>query len=267
MKTKLRLLALVFAVATISLQCSTDKDETPTVPSVIEQFFKAGTFAHEGKTLNYQECDFQSSLDGPSVLVVVLHGQYANGSDNVSQLRQDAMIKVWQYLYSCNIKAMMLAPQCPMGYDWDEDPAKTSRVTMSEYLKALIEHYVVRWPSIDLSRIYIMGYSDAYKPAGAGGVWRMLSEYPDMFAAGMVVASNPDDSISPAKVAKTPVLFVKGESDIYATSTMLDSFADWVHDEGGIMREDVIRSVSREELCREAFSTERLDWVMQYSRK
>ncbi len=267
MRTKFRLLALLLAVATISVQCSADKDETPTVPSAIEQFFTADTFTYEGKTLGYQQCNFQSSLEGSSALVVVLHGQYANGSDNVSQLRQDAMIKVWHYLYSNNIKAMMLAPQCPVGYDWDEDPEKTSRTTMSEFLKALIDIYVVKWPNIDLSRIYIMGYSDAHKPAGAGGVWRMLSEYPDMFAAGMAVASSPDDSISPAKIAKTPVLFVKGESDIYAPSTMLDGFSDWVHDEGGIMREDVIRSVSREELCREAFNAERLDWVMQYSRK
>ena len=94
----------------------------------------------------------------------------------------------------------------------------------------------------------------------------MLSEYPDMFAAGMVVAADPDDTISASKIAKTPILLVKSESDIYAVSTMLDSFADWVRDTGGVLREDIIRAVSRDELCREAFSTERLDWVMQYSK-
>lgn len=267
MRTKFRILALVLAAAILSLQCTKENNDTPSIPTSIDQYFKAGTFTHEGKTLAYQECSFQSSSNSPTALVVVLHGQYANGSDNVSQLRQDAMIKVWHYLHSGKTNAMMLAPQCPMGYDWDEDPDQFNRATMSELLKALIDDYVVQWPSIDISRIYIMGYSDAHKPAGAGGVWRMLSEYPDMFAAGVAVAAEPDDTISPTHVAKTPVLFVKGESNLYATSTVLDNFADLVRDAGGTIREDVVRVASTDDLSREAFSTERLDWVMQFARK
>ena len=94
----------------------------------------------------------------------------------------------------------------------------------------------------------------------------MLSEYPDLFAAAMVVAADPDDSISAKNIAKTPVLSVKGSNDIYAVSDMLDNFADWVRDAGGVLREDVIHAGTREELCREAFNTERLNWVMQHTR-
>ena len=47
---------------------------------------------------------------------------------------------------------------------------------------------------------------------------------------------------------------------------MLDTFADWVRDAGGKIREDVIHVGSREDLCREAFNTERLDWVMQFTK-
>ena len=111
-----------------------------------------------------------------------------------------------------------------------------------------------------------MGYSDAYKPAGGGGVWRMLNDYPDMFASAMIVAADPDDTISPSKIAKTPVMLVKGESDIYAVSMALDTFADLVHEAGGLLQEEIIQIGSREDLCREAFTSERLDWVMQYKR-
>ena len=264
MNTKFRLLALAFAVITISLQCTSEKIEIDNLPTTIDQYFKAGSFSHEGETLYYQECQLHTSLSGDAPLVIALHGQYANGSDNKSQLHHDAMVKIWDYLNSSNAKVVMLVPQCPMESEWDENPNKRNKLTMPELLKATIDGYVKKQANIDTSRIYILGYSDGYKPAGAGGVWRMLSEYPDMFAAGMVVAADPDDSISAAKIAKTPVLLVKGESDIYAVSNTLDTFADWVRDAGGVIREDIIQVGTRDELCSEAFSTERLDWVMQY---
>ena len=266
MRTNFRLLALVLAIATLSLQCTKSNDDVPSIPTMIDQYFKPGSFTYEGKTLNYQASHFLPSQEGDAPLVIVLHGQYANGSDNESQLHQDAMIKIWHYLNTSNMKAVMLAPQCPTGYEWDENPNELTRQTMSELLKATIDEYVKKQPNIDTSRIYIMGYSDAYKPAGGGGVWRMLNDYPDMFAGAMVVAADPDESISPSKIAKTPVMLVKGVSDIYAVSMALDTFADMVHDAGGLFNEEIIEMGSREELCREAFTTERLDWVMQYKK-
>jgi predicted peptidase len=267
MRTNFRLLALVLAIVALSFQCTKNNDETPSIPTIIDHHFKPGSFTNEGKTLNYQECHFQPSLAGDAALVVVLHGQYANGSDNESQLHQDAMIKIWHYLSTSNMKAIMLAPQCPTGYEWDENPSQITRQTMPELLKAAIDEYIKKQPNIDPSRIYILGYSDAYKPAGGGGAWRMLNEYPDMFAGAMIVAADPDEAISPAKIAKTPVMLVKGESDIYAVSMALETFADMVHDAGGILREEIIQIGSREDLCREAFTEERLDWVMQYTKQ
>ena len=267
MRTKFRFLALVFAVATLSLQCTTDDGGTPELPSMIDQYFKAGSCTVEGKTLNYQTSHINSSQQGDASLVVVLHGQYANGSDNESQLHQDAMIKIWNYLSTSNTKAIMFAPQCPSGSEWDENPEKLARLSMPELLKATLDEYINKQPGIDTSRIYIIGYSDAYKPAGGGGVWRMLNGYSDMFAGAMIVAADPDDTISPSKVAKTPVLLVKGESDVYAVSLALDTFADLVHEAGGILREDIIQAGSREDLCRDAFTSERLDWVMQHTKQ
>ena len=266
MRHGFKLLALVVAVATMSLQC-TKENETPNIPTMIDDHFKSGSFSFEGRTLNYQECHFQTSQPGDAALVVVLHGQYANGSDNESQLHQDAMIKIWHYLSTSGMKAVMLAPQCPTGYEWDENPSELSRMTMSELLKAMLDEYLKNQPNIDTSRIYILGYSDANKPAGGGGVWRMVNDYTDMFAGAMIVAADPDEGISPSNIAKTPVMLVKGESDVYAVSMALETFADMVHDAGGTFREEIIQIGSREDLCREAFTDERLDWVLQHSKK
>jgi hypothetical protein len=192
MKHGFRLFALMVAVATMSLQCTKEND-APTIPTTIDNYFKAGSFSIDGRTLNYQESTFQDSQPGKAALVVVLHGQYANGSNNESQLHQDAMIKIWHYLSTSGMKAVMLAPQCPTGYEWDENPDTMSRMTMSELLKAMLDKYLDKQTHIDTSRIYILGYSDAYKPAGGGGVWRMLNDYTDMFAGAMVVAADPDE--------------------------------------------------------------------------
>lgn len=267
MKRNIYLFVLALMVAISSVQCSTDKVEEPEVPSSIEQFFKADRHTYNGHTLQYQECIFQSSQSGTSALVVVLHGQYANGSDNKTQLHQAAMVRVWNYLYYSNMKAIMLAPQCPVGCKWDENPDKLSRDTMAERLKALIDDYVANRPSIDRSRIYIIGYADAASPSGAGGVWRMLSVYPEMFASGVAVASDPDNSISASIIALTPVLFVKGLPDIYESSTMLDTFGDWVRDAGGIFREVIVHARSRNDIYSEAFSKDNLDWAFQHTRE
>ena len=112
MNTKFRLLAIALVVAIFSVQCTHNDSDIPKIPTTIEQNFKAGSSTHEGITLQYQESAIASSKAGKSALVVVLHGQYANGSDNKSQLRQDAMIRVWHHLSSNKIKSIMLAPQC-----------------------------------------------------------------------------------------------------------------------------------------------------------
>ena len=168
MKTKLHLFALALIVAIFSVQCSQDNTDTPELPTTIDDYFKAGSHTLNGETLNYQECAIQNSDKGKYPLIVVLHGQYANGSDNLSQIHQDAVIRIWHYFSSKNIKATIIAPQCPTGRAWDENPAEMNKASMSVRLKAMIDDYINKKPNADVSRIYIMGYSDSSQPAGAG---------------------------------------------------------------------------------------------------
>ncbi|MBR0338961.1 MAG: hypothetical protein IIX40_02070, partial [Alistipes sp.] len=95
-------------------------------------------------------------------------------------------------------------------------------------------------------------------------VWYMLSEYSDMFAGGMVVAADPDDNISATNVAKTPVLVVNGIADVHTVGLAETTFVDEVKEAGGEIREVILNIRSREELCRNAFSRENLDWVLQF---
>ncbi|MBQ3025919.1 MAG: hypothetical protein IJD27_00140 [Alistipes sp.] len=266
MMNNFKLSALAIILAIFSVQCSPNSGETPQYPTSIEDHFKAGTFIHEGTRLAYQEGEVLSTKSGKSPLVIMLHGQYANGSDNKSQLRHDAMIRLWHHLYSTNTKAVVLAPQCPAGRAWDEKEGEVQGVTMTQVLKELIDKLVVDNPKIDHSRIYIMGYSNNSAPAGAGGVWRLLSDNADLFAGAMVVAADPDNTISALNVAKTPILSVRGITDVHAVALTLDNFGEEVRNAGGTLREDIIEVRTREEVCREAFSAERVDWVFQFTK-
>ena len=266
MTTKFRLSALALIVAIFSVQCTKEGGEVPTYPTSVESYFTAGTFSYDGINIKYQETTTQAQSAGAASLVVVLHGQNSAGSDNKSQIRHDAMIRIWHNLTQGKNKAVILAPQCGSSRSWDENTGEIKGTTMAQTLKVLIDDFLVKRPGIDRSKIYILGYSDGANPAGAGGVWRMLSDYPDLFAAGMAVAADPDQTILPENVAKTAVLSVKGEVDSHAVALTLDSFGDQVRDAGGEIKEIVLEVRTREDLCREAFSADNLAWVLQFKK-
>lgn len=266
MTTKFRLMALALVVALFSVQCTKDDSGAPNYPTSVESYFNAGTFAYEGVDIAYRDCVNSSTAQGKASLVVVLHGQYSAGSDNVAQLRSDAMIRIWHHISTNNLNMVILAPQCKPSRAWDETTNDVKGVTMAEVLKALIDDYLLDKPNIDDKKIYIIGYSDGAQPAGAGGVWRMLSDYTDMFASGMVVAADPDETVVASNVAKTPVMSIRGETDVHAVALTLDSFGDAVRDAGGELKEVVLNVRSREEVCREAFTAENLSWLFQFTK-
>lgn len=258
-------MALALVVALFSVQCTKDDSGATTYPTSIDSHFASANYEYDGIKIPYRDGVTLASVGGKAPLVVVLHGQYASGSDNRAQLRSDAMIRIWQHLIASNTQAVVLAPQCSALRAWDETKEDVNKATtMSEALKALIENYVANNTKVDPSRIYILGYSDGSQPAGAGGVWQMLSAYTDMFAGAMVVAADPNSNVSPANIAKTPLLVVNGISDVHAVGLDIATFIDEVKAVGGEIHEVVMNYRSREELCREAFTIEHLNLVLQF---
>jgi hypothetical protein len=142
-------MALALIVATISVQCTKNDDDTPSYPTSVDSQFTAGSYSYEGVEVKYQEASIQPQISGPTSLIVVLHGQNVAGSDNKSQIRSDAMIRIWYNLTNGNHKAILLAPQCSSSRTWDEEKGDVKGATMSEILKALIDDYVTRKPNID----------------------------------------------------------------------------------------------------------------------
>ena len=102
-------------------------------------------------------------------LIVFLHGDWQDGTDNESQLagRGNGSFELVDAARAAQVPLVYVAPQTTGAY-WP--PAR---------VVAVVRDALGRWP-IDPRRIYLTGISD-----GASGVWDALKAYPSCFAAGV----------------------------------------------------------------------------------
>lgn len=118
----------------------------------------------------YRAVETAGRRDGERLpLIVFLHGDWQDGTDNQSQLagRGNGSYELVDAARDGGIPLVYLAPQTTGAY-WPPD-----RVV------AVVRDALTRWP-IDPRRIYLTGVSD-----GATGVWDTLKTYPACFAAGV----------------------------------------------------------------------------------
>ncbi len=152
-----------------------------------------------GASMRYRLYDpAANGYEGTSFpLVLYLHGENGAGNDNEAQLTADLGAsffadKVRQDAYP----SYVLAPQ-NANADW------TSDETTALVKQALDE--VIASESVDKNRIYVVGFS-----SGATEAWKLLLEYPDLFAAaipcaGQVPAEYYSDGAAFAALRNTPV--------------------------------------------------------------
>ena len=102
-------------------------------------------------------------------LIVFLHGDWQDGTDNESQLagRGNGSYELVDAARDAGIPLVYVVPQTTDAY-WP--PRRVA---------AVVRDALVRWP-IDARRIYLTGISD-----GGTGVWDALKAWPRCFAAGV----------------------------------------------------------------------------------
>lgn len=102
-------------------------------------------------------------------LIVFLHGDWQDGTDNQSQLagRGNGSYELVDAARRSGIPLLYVVPQTTGAY-W---PPRRVAAVVADAIK--------RWP-VDPRRIYLTGISD-----GATGVWDALKTYPTCFAAGV----------------------------------------------------------------------------------
>lgn len=222
--------------------------------------FSTGSYVYDGITLPYRETSVHQEIEGPSALVVYLHGHSANGTDNTSQIRKRGVTNSVQYFETINSKAIILAPQCASDRMWEEDASQVADgVTMTDVLKNWLDNYIATH-DIDKSRIYILGDS-----AGGAGVWKMVSDYPDMFAAAMPAVSIPRGTVEAVK--STPICSVIGGADDVVSADKVYPFITDLQSHGDDVLFKVLDGSTHQDACRDAFTDDCLSWVFGHVRQ
>jgi len=154
-------------------------------------------------------------------LVLWLHGGTGSGSDNVRQLGNQNQLATHFWIsesVQSRFPVFVMAPQCPFGKIWAEPefniPSECLKLTVSALVK------VEKDFSIDPNRIYVGGQS-----MGGDGVWSLLQNYSEIWAAAIVMSAY-DNFTEPAAIARIPLWVFQGDADasvpVGTVRTMMD---------------------------------------------
>ena len=232
-------------------------------PLRVDSTFAAKFEAHSqnlrGVDLKYRVTKIGDIEAEQPILVVYLHGHSSIGNDNMKQLAKKGVQSLYSYLTRNNIPAYLLVPQCPENRRWNE--RETNGWQMTNVIKEVIDEFV-KTHVIDAERIYIFGES-----MGGAGVFRMLNDYGNFFAAAMIAASVPR-GVSAGKIAKTPLCYVLGSNDemVYGnddTKKMVQA----LQKKNANLRYELLEGKSHPETCRDAFTDENIKWVLSHTKR
>ena len=207
-----------------------------------------------GNILNYRKASNEGNAGDAKALVIYLHGGSSCGTDNTTQMNEPGIDSIANYLSSHHKAAVFVVPQCPdRNKGWGG---------MVKDVKALLD-FTAQTEGVDPNQIYIFGGS-----MGGTGTWKMLSSYPDYFAAAMPCAANPK-GMNAETVATTPVYNVMGLADKIMDSgvrTIAEDFISQLQQLGDDAVYEAVPDWTHETTCIQSYSTPRMDWVFAHTK-
>ncbi|MBR4585070.1 MAG: prolyl oligopeptidase family serine peptidase [Bacteroidales bacterium] len=245
-----KILTTIVAIFTTFLSLFSQQNYDTTGNAEYYRKFAFRSFSNENLTLPYREARLCQDENGMSALVIFLHSSSHRGDDNKSQMRGPALKNIVNYLENNKIKSIVIAPQCDKNHFCNDSDSKASSTA-----KQLIDKLIADNTDIDSKRIYIFGYS-----SGGAGVWRMISDYPDTFAAAMAVASYPRNAY-PKNIAQTALCCVMAGKDDKAKVSLVKPTIKETQKYGGTINFIVEKECDHISVCPIAFSDNNLKWV------
>ena len=247
-----RIITTIIIILSIVLSLFSQQNYDTTGNAEYYRKFAFCSFSNENITLPYREAKLCSSENGKSALVIFLHSSSYRGDDNKSQIRGSAIRSIVNYLERNNIKSVVVAPQCDKNHFWNDSDSKASSAA-----KQLIDKLIADNPDIDSKRVYIFGAS-----SGGSGVWRMISDYPDTFAAAMAVASYPY-KVYPKNMAQTPLCVVVGAKDKIAKPSLVKPTIKEIQKYGGTTNFIIEKGCDHLSIYGKAFNDNNLKWIFE----
>lgn len=182
-------------------------------------------------------------------LILWLHGRSLRGDDLARVARYGIPARLAR---EADLPFVVVAPQLPDGQSWTD----TGR------LAALVEDVADRYP-IDDDRIYLVGYS-----MGAGGVWRLVVDHPDLFAAVAPAAAwTPAPSAAIAEALEdVPVRIDHGTADEAAPFARAKAMAEYLEAAGVDVTFEVHPGANHGELTRIYKGDDFFAWLLRHER-
>ncbi len=193
--------------------------------------------------------DYDAAQSYP--LVISLHGAGERGETPSPILPYNGayefMATATDYAY------FMLTPQLPADRFWWEPPIKQ---TLLALIAATQEEY-----SIDPARIYIMGLS-----LGAFGLWDIVYEAPDTFAAGISICGGPPGVIDASRIAHIPFWLFHGTDDPYVPVSASQNLTAALEAAGGTVQYTEYEGAQHWVWVRTYTNPEVIDWLFQQAK-
>jgi len=195
-------------------------------------------------------------------LLLFLHGSGERGSDleGVKVHGPPALIGHRKELAGF----VVVSPQCPENEWWQ-----------SATLAALVDEVLADQPRIDRERVYVTGLS-----MGGYGVWSLIADYPDLFAAAVPICGggepnrlNPDSDFEPtfrieslAGVRELPIWAFHGEGDTVVPLEETVILVEALRELGSDVRLTTYPGVGHDSWTRTYSDSEVYRWLLRQTR-
>jgi predicted peptidase len=142
-------------------------------------------------------------------LIFFFHGGTGRGFNNEQQIMHENAKGTHLWTLPANqaqFPAFVLAPQCPIDDNWGDPDMNDINPKMQMALNIL--DAVQKDYSIDTDRIILVGQS-----MGGLGVWALLQNFPEKWAAALVLESY-DNFTNLGAIARVPLWLFQGDQDL-----------------------------------------------------
>jgi predicted peptidase len=189
-------------------------------------------------------------------LLIFLHGLGECGKNELERVKTHGPPKLVET--RPDFPFVVASPQCPMPKGGLKDVPTAWK---AEQLIQLIDH-VIEKLNIDPDRVYVTGLS-----MGGFGTWRLVSKYPDRFAAAVAICGGGEPEAMAASLTRVPIWAFHGARDEVVQLAHSEKMVEAVRAAGGDVRLTVYPEVAHDSWTRTYENEELYRWLLSHQRR